>query len=72
MPTGSKARANCPICGVENTRRSGMRRHFESRHSFAGVRFPGEGELVSCPQCGLKVPLLDKHIGTKACEKAAD
>ena len=49
-----------------------MRRHFRSRHSFAGVRFPGEGELVSCPHCDLKVLSLDRHIGSKVCEKAAE
>ena len=71
MPTGSKASADCPLCGVEITQRFGMQRHFQSHQFLAGVRFPGEGELVSCPHCDLKVPSLDKHIGTKACKKAA-
>ena len=71
MLTCSKASAACPLCGMKITQCFGMQRHFQSHQFLAGVHFPGEGELVSCPHCDLKVPSLDKHIGTKACKKAA-
>jgi hypothetical protein len=74
MGTGNGERAPCPIpgCGVNITRRYGMRRHFMYRHPYAAVYFPGEAPLQECQECGMKVPKLAEHKGNRLCRKAQE
>ena len=46
--------------------------HFGFKHEMAAVYFPGEGLLVPCSKCGIKVPSLETHANSKLCQRMAE
>ena len=71
MGKGSHDHAPCliPTCGISITQQYGMRCHFGFKHKMAAVHFPGEGPLVPCSKCELKVPSLETHENSKLCQR---
>ena len=61
-----------PTCGIHIIQQYGIQCHFGFKHKMTTVYFPGEGFLVPCSKCGIKVPSLKTHADSKLCQRMAD
>jgi hypothetical protein len=81
IPTICPRGITCPVDGCEyrinpeqRTKRTMLRKHFQSRHFFDTIIIEEEGLLPQCRQCGFfgKQVLKESHMSSDACKQAGE
>jgi hypothetical protein len=64
----------CPVpgCTGRGARRSNLRYHFHYRHPFDYITIDPEGHLPKCPDCGMQVPITQRHRNSAKCRQGKE